>query len=491
MRLRTLGFFLWIGFWACVGCAGVLVFAAANRAFRPGESSAPGTPDPGRVLVWLALSGGGTRAAALAYGAMEELEAIQVGGEDGSKSNLLKEVDYISSVSGGSFAAAFYALNRGRKPSEDGVWKSGFKTRVLEANLETAIGSRLIEPPNLFSVIATNYSRTNVAADYYDRHIFGGQRFRDLLRDSPKPVLILNASDLVTGRRFEFTKRDFNCLASDLLDFRIADAVAASSAFPGAFPSLILKNHGPHNECPLARMPPRAAGECLSGQEKEAAQFVQVRRQRDSVAEDDNLRNQLYYQAQKKLAYCDLKAAGHIHLSDGGLTDNLGVDAFLSRAYDTGSEVYQAIFLERKVQAVVVIAVNAATAPPEDLGEKPEGAWFGKVILRGIDLMMERVAWESLDAVRDRVVEFERLVRRRNPNFRVYFIEVSFDDVQDQKRREYLNAIGTRLRLPPEDVDAVIKAGRELLWAGRKGDNGRDIERIKTLFSSLNHRGNL
>lgn len=180
-----------------------------------------------------------------------------------------------------------------------------------------------------------------------------------------------------------------------------------------------------------------------------------------------------------------MKAAEHIHLSDGGLTDNLGVDAFLSRAYDTGAEVFQSIFLQRKVRAVVVIAVNAATAPPEDLGEKPEGAWFGKVILRGIDLMMERVAWESLDAVRDRVVEFERLVRRRDPEFRVYFLEVTFDDIADPKRRESLNGIGTRLRLAPDEVEAVIKAGKELLWSGRNGDNGRDIERVKALFNSV------
>jgi NTE family protein len=146
--------------------------------------------------------------------------------------------------------------------------------------------------------------------------------------------------------------------------------------------------------------------------------------------------------------------------------------------------VFRAIFQEQKVRTVVLIVVNAATAPPEDLGEKPEGAWFGKVVFRGIDLMMERVAWESLDAVRERVVEFERLVRRRDPDFRVYLIEVAFDDVQDREQREYLNGIGTRLRLPPEEVQAVVKAGRELLRSGRKGDNGRDIERIRALFGA-------
>lgn len=480
MRPRRVALLLCLGVLAWAGCAGLRIVEPPNRAWQPGRAVVPAPPDPGRVLVWLALSGGGTRAAALAYGVMEELERIAVRGEDGSDSNLLREVDYVSSVSGGSFAAAFYALNRDRAD-----WKSDFKRRVLDADIETAIGARLIEPGTLFSVASTNYTRTNVAADYYDRHVFDGRRFRDLFGGSRKPVLILNASDLVAGRRFEFTPRDFNCLGSDLLDVRIADGVTASSAFPGAFPSLTLKNHGPHNQCPVVAASPRAAGACLSSQEQVADQFFQVSRRHDGGSEEDNLRDRLYYEAQKKLAYCNLDAARYIHLSDGGLTDNLGVDALLTRVYDEGSEIYRAIFQQRKVRAVVVIAVNAATAPPTDLGRKAESDWFGAIVLRGIDLMMERVAWDSLDAVRERVVEFERRVRQRDPDFRVHFLEVTFDDIQDPARRKLVNEIGTRLRLPPGEVDAVVAAGRDLVRSGRKGDNGRDLERIKALFDSL------
>ncbi len=462
-------------------CAGVPLFPGANRPWDPTGPAPSSPPSPGQVLVWLSLSGGGTRAAALAYGVMEALEEMAVPGEDGRPSNLLREVDYISSVSGGSFAAAFYALNR------DGDWRRGFRERVLETNLETAIGARLMEPPNLLSVVATNYSRSQVAAEYYDRHVFDGKRFRHL---PERPILILNASDLVTGRRFEFTPRDFNCLASNLLDYRIADAVTASSAFPGAFPSVIMENHGPHNECPNAPTPRRSAGTCLSAEERRAEPFVTVQRGTGPGAERDSLRSGLYLEAEKKRLYCQVKATRHIHLSDGGLTDNLGADAFLSRAYDTSSEVYAALAGGRQqpntLRAVVIIAVNAATAPPEDVGEKPESAWFGKIILRGIDLMMDRVARESLDAVRDRLVEFERFGREeRDPEFRFYFIEVTFADIADAKRREELNSVGTRLWLPPNQVRAVVEAGRELLVSGRNGDNGRNLDRIRTLFNSL------
>lgn len=474
-RAWTLMLSLTVVFGFLAGCAGLPIVSPTGHAFHRGNPVPAPPPEPGPIILWLALSGGGTRAAALAHGVMGRLEEISIPGTDGRPSNLLREVDYISSVSGGSFAAAFYVLNRHRPD-----WKELFTERVLKNNIEVAIGARLFVPPNLLSIVATNYSRTNIAANYYDRHIFEGKRFHDL---PSKPALILNASDLVAGHRFEFSPRDFNCLAADWADYRVADAVAASSAFPGAFPSLIVGNYGPHNECPNRSSTPRAPGRCLSVQEELAEQFVREKHGDLGGPELDSLRNKIFFEAEKKRAYCNIEETRYIHLSDGGLTDNLGVDAFLARANDPSSEVYTAIF-QGRTKAVVIIAVNAATAPPEDLGKKPEGAWFGKIILRGIDLMMERVAWDSLDATRNRIVEFERKVRRIQPDFRAYFIEITFDDIKDPERRRRLNKIGTWLALPEDQVEDLIAAGRELLDSGRNGDNGLDLRRIVAFFGS-------
>jgi len=54
----------------------------------------------------LAFSGGGTRAAALSYGVMKELRDTGIPVE-GNEVSLLKDVDAISAVSGGSFTAAY------------------------------------------------------------------------------------------------------------------------------------------------------------------------------------------------------------------------------------------------------------------------------------------------------------------------------------------------------------------------------------------------
>jgi NTE family protein len=61
------------------------------------------------LFLCLALSGGGTRAAALAYGVMRRLDEVTITWK-GKERRLLDELDCISSVSGGSFTAAYYAL---------------------------------------------------------------------------------------------------------------------------------------------------------------------------------------------------------------------------------------------------------------------------------------------------------------------------------------------------------------------------------------------
>src|SRR5262249_42170470 len=79
------------------------------------QNLAGGPEDPeftaeNKLFVCLSFSGGGTRAAAFAYGAMLALRQARI---DWPRSEtLLDEIDCISSVSGGSFTAAYYGLFR-------------------------------------------------------------------------------------------------------------------------------------------------------------------------------------------------------------------------------------------------------------------------------------------------------------------------------------------------------------------------------------------
>src|SRR5262245_20056638 len=62
------------------------------------------------LVLLLAFSGGGTRAAAFAYGVLEELAVTHVA-FDGRVRSLVDEIDQVSGVSGGSFTAAYLGLN--------------------------------------------------------------------------------------------------------------------------------------------------------------------------------------------------------------------------------------------------------------------------------------------------------------------------------------------------------------------------------------------
>ena len=111
--------------------------------------------DTGRsedLLLILTFSGGGTRAAAFSYGVLETLAdtTIAINGKQG---RLLDEVDAISSVSGGSFTAAYYGLF-GDRIFED------FEKKFLKQDVQSELTQRVLSPlswPKLWSL-------------YYDRN---------------------------------------------------------------------------------------------------------------------------------------------------------------------------------------------------------------------------------------------------------------------------------------------------------------------------------
>src|SRR5690349_23067608 len=90
-------------------------------------------------LVILAFSGGGTRAAAFSYGALELLRRTEVIGPKGNRGRLLDEVDVITGVSGGSFTALAYGLYGDKLFTE---YEQGF----LKRNVQGEIIARALNP---------------------------------------------------------------------------------------------------------------------------------------------------------------------------------------------------------------------------------------------------------------------------------------------------------------------------------------------------------
>jgi predicted acylesterase/phospholipase RssA len=104
--------------------SGCSTFAAFNRELAEPADAAPparatfavdGARGNPRVLMFLALSGGGSRAAYLSGATMLRLQTVF------ADVDLLREVDVLSAVSGGSLAAAFYALTRDVTLAHDAI----------------------------------------------------------------------------------------------------------------------------------------------------------------------------------------------------------------------------------------------------------------------------------------------------------------------------------------------------------------------------------
>ena len=173
--------------------------------------------------IGISLSGGGVRAAAFHLGVLEKLNELDI----------LKNVEVISCVSGGSIVGAFYLLHKNDF--------SNFKS-MMEEKLLKSIQARMFLNFKIIGVLTLpNYFLTNIKANVYDWLYFENKTFSHL----PKfPKLILNATNLATGKNWKFTqeymgdwKIGYNGKVENL---KISKAVAASSAVPGIFKPIIL-----------------------------------------------------------------------------------------------------------------------------------------------------------------------------------------------------------------------------------------------------------
>ena len=274
------------------GCAsyGVIVNDAMPAPKPPQEYSVRSHTVTGKssdISLTLTFSGGGTRAAALAYGVMLELRDTQVM-VDGESARLLDEVDIISSVSGGSFTAAYYGLHG------DGLFDT-FEDVFLRYDIEKQLVRQVLNPLHWFG----RKGRTQRAIEYYDKKIFHGATYADMLKPG-RPLVIINSSDLAYAVRFSFIQEYFDLLCSDLLSYPVANAVTASSAVPIVFNPVVVENY---SDC--------------DGVDTGWLDEVRQRAMGSGDIELTSLAVDLE-------SYSDKTQRKYIHFVDGGITDNIG-----------------------------------------------------------------------------------------------------------------------------------------------------------------------
>jgi len=192
-------------------------------------------PRAQREGIALCLSGGGFRAALFHAGAIRRLNELGV----------LSRVRTVSSVSGGSIASALLASVWRRLTAAAGVFTN--LENLYERPLRAFCGRNIrnwpllwgrLDPRNWPRLLSSAFSATDLLVAEY-RRLFGSTRLVDL---PEHPRFVFCASNLETGVNFELSASsigDYVLGHGPPGDLGVAEAVAASSSFPFAFPPLV------------------------------------------------------------------------------------------------------------------------------------------------------------------------------------------------------------------------------------------------------------
>jgi predicted acylesterase/phospholipase RssA len=188
-----------------------------------------------RPRVGLAFSGGGFRATAFGLGALRALHDRGV----------LPDVRVVSGISGGSLLTAMWAYG----PPDFGDFDASV-TELLQRSLQNELARRTFTPHrtarNVASLVGAaapgrrprRSSRTEALVEALASLNFGAKDITEVTH--PGLSTIISATDLSTGNAVRFGSDVSSCSPLGVIvdAVPVADAVAASAAFPVLLPSL-------------------------------------------------------------------------------------------------------------------------------------------------------------------------------------------------------------------------------------------------------------
>lgn len=425
------------------------------------------TPTTRKTVVVAAFSGGGTRAAALAYGTLIELKKQAL--PNGTR--LIDRVESVSSVSGGSVTAAYWALN-----GPDGLDR--LKDEFLVQNVQRQLIVKGLSPLTWAMWATPAYSRIDLLRAYFD-DLFDRATYQRLVDRGKRPFLVVNATDMATGYVFSFTQEQFDLLCADLAKFKLADAVAASAAYPVLLTALSLKNHSPckaqKNACKRngAQKDVPKERKWICGEEGPRPDWVVKDLNADPKTD---LRTLL--RARRALNFLNEdNRTQYAHLLDGGIADNLGLSLPLTVLGDQDEPNLpkaQPNRMDDQKQPCVVIAVNARSQPANNYGTFSAPPGISSTILTTVGAAIDSTSLLLTDKLLQYPESGTCVNDRGAPGFSV--VQVGFDFIQDDKCRRWFQNISTSWALSDPEIDALIRIGGALL---------RESESYKKLVRDL------
>ena len=410
--------------------------------------------EPDRPFLLLAFSGGGSRAAALAAAVTARLDGITYPSPSGPR-RLSQDVAVVSSVSGGSVYAAYLGLN-----GSGGDAARAFEQRIGAYDGIGYLASRALDPFTWIVLQFENETRVALLQDMIG-DILQSQATLARFNAAERPLILINASDMVAGEVFTFDPATLDDLCMDYDSVPMSLAVTASAAFPFAFTPVLLKNDSYPN-CPGRQSPPgdwRNALTVASGRYTNLTSFREAR-YRDSLrAAPDAFRQPRY-----------------VRLVDGGVVDNLGLTSIRRVLLTPGSPANLTKLINQgKLHRLVVISVNARSDARNPLDGSDQYTSLVTMASAVSGVLVDSAAAGSaatFDAfVTNLAEDRNRLLRQgvQQAAFDIYPIAVDFDQLPDATaaERAELNAvksIATSWTLAPGDLSLLDKVAGELLW---------------------------
>jgi NTE family protein len=400
------------------------------------------------MVVALAFSGGGTRAAAFSYGVLQGFDDTHVQ-TSASNFSLLDHIDFVSGVSGGSILAAYYGLKK-RAAMKD--FKERFLLRNAEENLQMNLSLLTISKG-----LEGGINDPTAFPKWLDANLYNGATFKSLLFER-RPTVWINASDIYNRTPFVFDRGTFGALCSDLSTYPISQAVAASAAVPVIFAPVVIQNFTGGCPLPLPDWVERVRND------PDAAPLIKS-----------------YADALERYHTGDIK---YVKLLDGGIVDNYGLAAFTVRRLASNTpygplEPDEAVKLRR----FMFLVVDSGRAPSGQWAQTVPGPSGAELIQAASDTATQSGAVGTYSAFQDTMDDWQDdLVKWRchlseadrrkygappgwNCKDVKFFVgRVAFDQLGPE-RAAALNAVQTSLKLPPDQVDELISAGHDALKA--------------------------
>ncbi|MBN6069811.1 patatin-like phospholipase family protein [Aggregatibacter actinomycetemcomitans] len=383
-------------------------------------------------LVIMTFSGGGSRAASLGYGVLEQFKNAMVRPTE-KGDTLLQNIDVVYGVSGGSVLAAYFALE-----GQDVIPK--FNESFLKKDFQKKVINEVFSMSNVPRLTSPQFGRSDLLQEQLNLALYKGKKFADLAQHRKGPFAVINATDMTMGQKISFTQDFFDWLCLDLNDIEIARAVAASSAVPLIFSPVTLNNHG---------------GSC------------HIHSKKAMLTEQPGywlLLNNFNAMEKRFARYQNNPEKTYLHLVDGGLTDNLGLASLLDMSNLLSMHELYTELKKSNLRNIVVVNVNAQNENTSQIDKSADVPGVKEVVNTVISVPIDKATESTLQYSQKFADQWNAYTKRKKDvKIKIYFVNLSLRNLPEGQLKTDVLHIGTSFYLPESDVDKLREAAKILL----------------------------